>query len=304
MNIISTSQTYNYSTLTNDLKKLISEYPFLKKIKIGSSVLGKEIFCIRFGVGNKKILVNAAHHGKEWITSMLVMSMLEKLCFLYTNQISMWSFDIQKIYKGSSLYICPMVNPDGVNLCTCGLTENIPAITKTRLISYNGDSKDFISKWQANANGVDLNHNYDAGFAKAKACEAQQNIFSPAPTRYSGPYAFSEPESTALADFTKSLLPDIAVAYHSQGEEIYYDYDGLSTEESKKIACDMSEISGYKVCNPSGMASFSGYKDWVIEKLRIPAFTIEVGLGENPLPLSQFEDIFKKNLPMLLYLIK
>jgi len=304
MNIISTTSPYSYDVLCADLKVLMSEYPFLKKIKIGKSVLGKELFCLRFGSGDKKIFINAAHHGKEWITSMLVMSMLEKICFLYKNNMNLWDFDIQNICKSISLYTCPMVNPDGVNLAISGLSDDIPTIVRTRLISFNNGSHDFIGKWQSNANGVDLNHNYDAGFLKGKAHEVQEKIFSPGPTRFSGSHAFSEPESIALKDFTCSLFPDITVSYHSQGEEIYYDYEGLATESSKKMADDMSAISGYKVCSPMGMASYSGYKDWVIEKFRIPSFTLEVGLGENPLPLTDFDNILNKNLPMLLYLMK
>ena len=303
MNIISTSSAYSYSVLNDDLKKLLSEYSFLEKIKIGNSVLGKELFCIKLGDGDKKVFINASHHGKEWITSMLVMCMLEKLCFLYVNKNSIYSFDIEKICKATSLYICPMVNPDGVDLSINGLTEDIPPITKTRLISYNNNSKDFIGKWQANANGVDLNHNYDAGFSKGKALEAKEGIFTPGPTRFSGHHPFSEPETLALSAFTKSLMPDVTVSYHAQGEEIYYDYEGLAPQLSKKMAFDMAQISGYKACEPEGMASFSGYKDWAIEKLHIPSFTIEVGKGENPLPICQFEEIFLRNFPMLLYLM-
>lgn len=303
MNIISTSLRYDYSVLIEDLRFLINEYSFLNKISIGKSVLSKELFCLKFGEGDKKVFINAAHHGNEWITSMLVMSMLEKICYLYRNGISFMHYDLNEIYKKVSLYICPMVNPDGVNLSVSGLTDEIPPIVKTRLISYNEEKKDFIDKWQANINGIDLNHNYDAGFEKGKALERGEKIFSPGPTRFSGAYPFSEPETNAIKNFVLELSPDIAVAYHSQGEEIYYDYEGLASSRAKKLAFSMSEISGYRACSPEGMASYSGFKDWIIEKFNIPAFTIEVGIGKNPLSLTQFDTIFQKNLPMLLFLL-
>ena len=303
MMIVSTASEYDCNTLKNDLKIMLSEYPFLQKINIGKSVLGEDIFCLRFGKGDKKIFINASHHGNEWITSSLCMAMLEKLCHTYKCRLSLGMYDIKSLYEKTSLYVCPMVNPDGVNLSVSGLREDLAPIVKTRLISYNSGSKDFRGKWQANINGVDLNHNYDAGFKKGKALEAQEKIFSPGPTRFSGHFPFSEPETCAIKDFAIALSPDICVAYHSQGEEIYYDYNGLCSDYAKSLAFSMSEISGYKACSPEGMASFSGFKDWVIEKFSIPAYTIEVGLGQNPLPLNQFDSILQKNLPMLLFLL-
>ena len=130
------------------------------------------------------------------------------------------------------------------------------------------------------------------------------NIFGPGPTRYSGSEPESEPESRALAAFTRGFCPHIAVAYHSQGKVIYDDFESLVTEQGRQMARAMSDISGYELDMTEGMASYSGYKDWVIDAFRIPAFTIEVGLGKNPLPLSQAEEIYKDNLPMLLYLLQ
>ena len=47
-------------------------------------------------------------------------------------------------------------------------------------------------------------------------------------------------------------------------------------------------------------SSFAGYKDWFIQNFRRPGYTIEVGSGTNPLPLSQFEEIYRDNLPILI----
>ena len=165
------------------------------------------------------------------------------------------------------------------------------------------DQTDF-SKWQANINGVDLNHNYDASFEKGVFYQHKLGIFGPGPTRYSGPHPESEPESKAVAEFTRSFRPHIAVAYHTQGEIIYFDFESQSTERGRDMAKAMAEISGYELDQTEGMASYSGYKDWVINEFHIPAFTVEAGLGENPLPLSQFGKIYRDNLNMLLYLVK
>jgi g-D-glutamyl-meso-diaminopimelate peptidase len=52
--------------------------------------------------------------------------------------------------------------------------------------------------------------------------------------------------------------------------------------------------------DPEGVASYAGYKDWFIQDWRRPGYTIEVGLGKNPLPISQFNKIYADNLNMLL----
>ena len=41
--------------------------------------------------------------------------------------------------------------------------------------------------------------------------------------------------------------------------------------------------------------SFAGYKDWCVEKLGIPAFTIENGANEwgVPVPIEHFDEIYR-----------
>ena len=42
-----------------------------------------------------------------------------------------------------------------------------------------------------------------------------------------------------------------------------------------------------------------GYKDWFIMNYRRPGFTIEAGLGNNPLPISGFDEIYRDNIGIL-----
>ncbi|MBR5236657.1 MAG: M14 family metallocarboxypeptidase [Clostridia bacterium] len=302
MYIVHLDKPYTYDVLQEDLKNLCREYSFLESFSLGRSVCGRSLWALRWGTGEKRIFLNGAHHGMEWITSMLLMRIMEEFCRQYRDGTAIGNVQFQKLYESIHLVVCPMVNPDGVSLSVNGLASDLPPITKTRLKSYNGDSTDF-SKWQANINGVDLNHNYDADFEKGVFHQHRLGIYSPGPTRYSGTAPESEPESRAIADFTRQFKPHLAVAYHTQGEVIYYDFNGMTTARGKEMAEAMAQISGYELDQTEGMASFSGYKDWVIQKMQIPAFTIEAGLGENPLPISQFDKIFFDNLPMLMYLV-
>mgnify|MGYP000817358184 FL=1 len=55
---------------------------------------------------------------------------------------------------------------------------------------------------------------------------------------------------------------------------------------------------------PDGIASYGGYKDWFIRAFKRPGFTIEVGLGENPLPIEDFPQVYTRTLPLMLEALK
>ena len=61
-----------------------------------------------------------------------------------------------------------------------------------------------------------------------------------------------------------------------------------------------ASVSGYRAAQPQGLAGHGGFKDWFIEKTGRPGFTIEMGKGQNPLPIEQFEEIYQKAREMLL----
>lgn len=300
MQAINLKKAFTYERLENAVRFFGKNYPFLKVFSIGKSVLMRDIFCFSFGIGNVKVFLNGAHHANEWITAMMLCQLTDDFCRYFKHKKSKKHREILKLWQNYTFYICPMVNPDGVNLSILGMSCDIPEKIRKSLLVYNENSADFCGKWQANIRGVDLNHNYDAGFSEGKKHEKKLGIFSPGKTRFSGMYPESEPETKAVADFTRKIMPDIAIAYHTQGEEIYYSYLDKTPKASEKIAQKMSALSGYALSSPKGIASFSGYKDWAIDALSIPAFTIEAGFGENPLPLYMFCDIYKTNKNMLL----
>lgn len=302
MQIVSRDKEYTYDVFMDDFVRLMREYSYLESGTAGYSVLGKRIPFIRFGCGCKKIIITGAHHGKEWITAMLNMALAEALCRMYNDNKRFEEIDMVEYFYAHSIYFIPMVNPDGINLCIRGLTDDIPIFTQSRLIGMNSGNRDFIGQWQSNIRGIDLNHNYDAMFEKGRSMELASGIYGPGKGRYSGEYPESEPETQAVVSVTKDINPDIVIAYHSQGEEIYYSFNGKCARDALSIAQDLAHAAGYRLAEAEGLTDCSGYKDWVIEQFDIPAFTIEVGKGENPLPLSQFDKIFSDNLKAILRL--
>ena len=89
-------------------------------------------------------------------------------------------------------------------------------------------------------------------------------------------------------------------AFHSQGEEIFYEYGTRTPSSSRLIAELLASACGYRLVHNDGLASHGGFKDWFIDKTGRPGFTIEIGSGENPLPIEDLEPIYARLLEMML----
>lgn len=298
IDVVDTNIDYTYDILKRDIEGLKKRYPFITVGSVGKSVLGRELYYIRLGVGPNEVFYNGAHHSLEWITSPLLMKFTENFLESYILGREMRGYNIGDVWSESSIYIMPMVNPDGVDLVLNGLSRDNPYYNQ--LIRWNNGSTNFSTDWQANNRGVDLNHNYNAGWQQSKDAEREYGIMGPGPTRYSGPYPESEPEVQAVVRFTRSHNFRLVLAYHSQGEVIYWQYDGLTPPESRAIGEVFSRVSGYALSETTGIASYAGYKDWFIQDFRKPGYTIEVGRGRNPLPISQFDRIYNDNEELLI----
>lgn len=297
--VVTTDAGYTHEVLMRNIEGLKARYPSLAVGTIGKSVLGKSLYALRLGRGENRVAYNAAHHALEWITSPVLMKFAEDSLKACALKQPLDGYNMQKLWTDSSVWLVPMVNPDGVDLVIDGLSRNNPYYD--RLIQWNGGSSDFSQVWEANIRGVDLNHNYNAAWEQSKQAEESLGITGPGPTRYSGPYPVSEPETRAMVSFTRSRKIRLAMAYHAQGSVIYWNFQNLASPEAKEIGENLSRISGYSLEEASGVASYAGYKDWYIQEFRDPGYTIEVGYGKNPLPISEFPQIYAENIGMLLY---
>ena len=296
--VVDTRIDYTYEIMERDIFGLKTIFPFIDVQSAGNSVLGRKLYYMKIGTGSNKVFYNAAHHSLEWITSPLLMKFTEDIAAAYSEGRLLRGYNIKEILERSTIYIMPMVNPDGVDLVLNGLQRNNPFYNQ--LLQWNNTGRPFSQVWQANIRGVDLNHNYDAAWDLSKQAEIEMGITGPGPTRYSGPRPFSEPETRAVRDLTIRINPRLVLAYHSQGQVIYWNFLNLAPPESRPIGEVLAGVSGYTLEELYGIASFAGYKDWFIQDFGRPGYTVEVGLGVNPLPISQFPKIYNDNLPLLL----
>ena len=297
--VVNTDTSYTYAVLMRNVQGLKARYPFLQVGSAGRSVLGRTLYVLRLGTGPNYVSFNAAHHALEWITSPLLMKFAEEFLKAYARNETMGGYSPRTIWSESSIFLVPMVNPDGVDLVLNGLQPDNP--NYQNLIRWNGGSTDFSTDWEANNRGVDLNHNYNAAWQLSKDAEEQYGITGPGPTRYSGPYPVSEPETQAMVRFTRNRGFRLVIAYHTQGRVIYWNFMDMAPAEAKTIGEKMAEISGYTLGETTGISSYAGYKDWFLQDFRRPGYTVEVGFGKNPLPVSQFDEIYRENEGLLLY---
>ena len=281
---------YDYEELRSDAAQLAARFENAEFFSIGESVMEHKIYCIKIGTGKRKLFVNGAHHGLEYLTSAFIMKFLFEYAECIQSGREFFGYDAKALSDRTSLWAVPMVNPDGVNIAIHGIDVTNPYHRK--LVSLVGIHS-FNQVWQANANGVDINHNYNAGWRVVEA--------RPSPSKYSGPYSESEPETKAIVDFVRSNRFDMLMAFHSQGGEIYYDFDGKAAENSRKLAMEFADVSGYVPSEPTGSAAFGGCKDWFIEEFGKAGFTIEMGHGKNPLPREMLDNIYEENAKILLH---
>jgi g-D-glutamyl-meso-diaminopimelate peptidase len=288
--VVNGKRNYDYQALQADLNQLKEIYPFILINSIGKSVLGLPILQIRLGNGQKKVQMNASFHANEWITTAILMSYLNTYLLSLTNSTSIRGIPALPLYHRVDLTIIPMVNPDGVNLVLNGP----PAQIRERVMEINNGSSDF-SGWKANIRGVDLNNQYPAKWEFEKERKEPK---APAARDYPGDSPHTEPEAIAMANLARNIPFDRMLAFHTQGKEFYWGYEDLEPPESKRIADEFARVSGYK--SVRYIDSHAGYRDWFIQEFRRPGFTIELGEGVNPLPISQFDEIYEDVLGIFL----
>ena len=227
------------------------------------------------------------------------MKFVEEFCIAYVNNSSIYGYSARNIFNNTSIYIVPMCNIDGVDLVTGNIPEGSELYTNTKLISESFPNIPFPSGWKANIRGVDLNLQFPAGWLDARRIKFSQGFTKPSPRDYVGEGPLTEPESLALYNFTLMHNFRLIITYHTQGKEIYYEFQNYAPKEAKKIGKLFANISGYSLAQVPYNSSFAGYKDWFLQDYGRPGYTIEAGFGQNPLPISQFAEIYRNNLGIL-----
>lgn len=285
--VVDIVQDYTYADMLADCEALAARYPQARVTYIGTSKQGRELIALVIGDEGAPhhILIQAAMHGREHMTALLVMAQAEAL--LQGGDLS----------RDVCLHIIPMTNPDGVTISqTQRMTDELRAIYERDVANDYTDlaEADYLRLWKANAAGVDLNRNFDADFRLGMQRSA------PSSRLYPGKRAENQPESRALADYVRAHAFDLTVSYHAYGSCIFWQYGegAQANAASRALAGELRGLTGYTLRGDSGTEG-GGFKDWALSGLDIPSVTIEIGTRACPLPLDEFSDIWARNQNVL-----
>ncbi|MBO5374171.1 MAG: hypothetical protein J6A54_01820, partial [Clostridia bacterium] len=281
---------YDYNALMSELFALSKENEIIKLSYIGNTIMSRPIPMITIGehTAKKSVMYVGTHHALENICTSVLLRFIREYAISYQKRDRVCGINMETLYKMRKIYIIPMLNPDGVEYRLNGIDEQSPIYNRIMKITDGS-----FEKWSSNARGVDLNHNYDAGFYEYKKLECELGIEEGA-TKYSGESPESEPEVSALTNLIRYNQDELEgiLTLHTQGEEIYYKSQGTCPKKSDFLARMISKMTGYKLAEADGTASYGGLTDWFIKEFDKPSFTLECGKGENPLPISSASSIY------------
>jgi g-D-glutamyl-meso-diaminopimelate peptidase len=289
--VVEADKPYSYELLVQDLEKIQVRYKGQVEIKsIGTSHFERQIWGVKLGHGKKNIVLIGSHHGREWLTSMVLMKMLESYADAYQEK-KKFGAKSTNILNDVSIWFVPMLNPDGVAIQQNNI-KSFPIEHQERLLFMN-DQLDNFEGWKANGMGVDLNRQYPAGWA---ALDKEPS--TPSNKYYKGKKPLESKEVIALTKFISEVNPSIAIAYHTAGREIFWNFkNGKYLKRDKTIAKKIAKLTGYKLAKPSKDSIGGGFTDWFITTYHRPAMTIEISylVGEMNPPLSVFKAEWKRN---------
>ena len=280
---------WDHGALEAGWRALTERHGALSVSVLTRSILGREIPLIKLGQGKRAVLYVGAHHGTDGITTGVLMDFVADYLRQYERGTTVFEYPMSYLFEERCIYVVPMLNPDGVEYAVKGIAQDNPLLERVMKMEGSGD----LPHWQANARGVDLHHNYDAGFFSFQRTSGLQEG---AAARYGGEFPESEPETAALARFLRWKREEIAgvISLHTAGEELISSCCDTLSAKTMAVGRVLSRMTGYEMVRPEGVSAFGSLSDWCVTKLGRPAFTVRCGKGEVPLAPEQQPRIYER----------
>lgn len=299
MPIVDTTVPITADSCNRMILEIVESYPFCRTELLATTAFQRPIRTLVIGTGPRKVIYSASHHANEWITSLVLLRFAEELAEAIATGGEIFDRNARELADAATIYMVPMVNPDGVDLVVGAIGPGNIQFDLAQRLARDYPSIPFPEGWKANLLGVDLNLNYPAGWLTAREIKFSQGFTTPGPRDYVGRAPLNQLETQALAGYTEFIQPELVLAYHTQGQEIYWTFKDYEVPGAEELGQEFARLSGYRLADTPYESSYAGYKDWFIQQFRRPGYTIEAGIGENPLPLSQFDEIYRDNLGIL-----
>ena len=242
--------------------RLVERHPFCRSELLTRTVFQRPVLTLVVGNGPRKVIFSAAHHGNEWITTPLLLQFAEELAEAIETGGQIYDRDARALAEAVTIYMVPLVDPDGVDLVTGAIEPGSVQYGWAENLAANYPDIPFPEGWKANLLGVDLNLQYPAGWEQARRIKFAQGYTLPGPRDFVGVSPLNQPESRALADYTRFIDPALVLAFHSQGKEIYWQFGDIFVPGAEALGQKMAEASGYRLADVPYGSGFAGYKDW------------------------------------------
>jgi len=295
---------HTYPQMVADVSAVATAHPDLVDLfSIGRSFQGATLLAARVSQdvhvdhGRPEALFDGLHHGLEHMSLEMTLQILHWLVDGYGRDPS-----ITRLLQTRAVDIIFEVNPDGATYDIQGGVFH--TWRKNRQPGPNG------------AIGTDLNRNYDDHWGCCGLVSA-----NPSSPYYRGRFAFSAPETRALAAFVQSRVIGgrqrirVAITFHTSGRLILWPYGYTRASIASGMTADdhavfvalgraMAARNGYVPEQASKLYVDSGTaRDWEYGREHIFAFTFELATGTYQ-PSSAIAPETSRNRSAILYLIE
>ncbi|MBE6758855.1 MAG: hypothetical protein E7554_02040 [Ruminococcaceae bacterium] len=267
--VVDYTKPYTSKLVARNCQELAAKYPELIKLDtIGTSTCGTDIILVRMGTGEKKAIITGGIHSREDITVNYVMRCIEEYAeAFYSNSGRYGSFKISDMLKEWTLYIVPVMNPDGIDIANDGmipLYKNGEPLSETELFDYKNTST-----------GVNLNRNFPFEWGYE---DPDINATTPDIDSYIGKSEASEPETKAIIRLCEENEFEWMFSFHIKGNMLYWaDTVNKNAEKAELMANRLVVNCKFNLMRTSTVAGASGgMENWFRQQYNKPGFCIEL----------------------------
>ena len=242
------------------------------------SILGREIPVFTLGNGKKAVVYVGGIGGTEALLSLVLLDFIKDYHGQYERGGKVFDTGVPFLFAERRIIVVPMLNPDGASYALKGVSRHNPI--RERVLKMNG-SEDFAA-WQANARGVDLSCNFNAGFGGDRVNGHEMR--GGAPSGFGGEYPESEPESAALCRLLRFLGEDLLglVELRLGAGEIRCSCQHKLSAKTTAGGRILGRATGYRLIDPEKAVPQGSISDWCIEKLSRPAYRVDCDATKYP----------------------